>query len=136
MKVNRANAQSRLAGFCYRKGNSKLCFALLTSFSAAQNHLPRSLAAGGKTRSEVDVSVKKSRCGTGSLLPRNGALFMTSLVVRVVCWSRQFGMEEFSQLPTFRSLYTAAKGGFGFASNLVQSVSHCHTLWVLNVGTF
>jgi hypothetical protein len=32
----------------FASANGKLCFELLTSFSAAQNHLPRSLAAGGK----------------------------------------------------------------------------------------
>jgi hypothetical protein len=47
MTVSRANAQSRLSGILFAPANSKLCFALLTSFSAAQNHLPRSLAAGG-----------------------------------------------------------------------------------------
>jgi hypothetical protein len=50
-----ANIKEGSPFFCYRKGNSKVCFALLTSFSAAQNHLPRSFAAGGKTPSEVGV---------------------------------------------------------------------------------
>jgi hypothetical protein len=53
LRVSRANAQSRLSGILFATANSKLCFALLTSFSAAQNHLPRSLEAGGGTHSEV-----------------------------------------------------------------------------------
>jgi hypothetical protein len=39
-KVNRANIQSRLSGILFAQANSKLCFALLTSFPAAQNNLP------------------------------------------------------------------------------------------------
>jgi hypothetical protein len=48
IKVSRANAQSRPSGILIARAISKLCFGLLTSFSAAQNHLPRSLAAGGR----------------------------------------------------------------------------------------
>jgi hypothetical protein len=40
MKVSRANAQSRLSGILIAHAIGKLCFALLTSFPAAQNHLP------------------------------------------------------------------------------------------------
>ena len=46
MKVSRANAQSRPSGILIAHAIGKLCFALLTSFSAAQNHLPRCLKAG------------------------------------------------------------------------------------------
>jgi hypothetical protein len=41
MKVNRANSQSRPSGILCALAHGKLYFALLTSFSAAQNHLPR-----------------------------------------------------------------------------------------------
>jgi hypothetical protein len=40
-KVNRANTQSRQSGILCALAHGKLYFALLTSFSAAQNHLPR-----------------------------------------------------------------------------------------------
>jgi hypothetical protein len=40
--VNRANTQSRDSGILCALAHGKLYFALLTSFSAAQNHLPRS----------------------------------------------------------------------------------------------
>ena len=39
--VNKANAQSRPSGILCALAHGKLYFALLTSFSAAQNHLPR-----------------------------------------------------------------------------------------------
>jgi hypothetical protein len=48
MKVSGANAQSRPSGILIAHAIGKLCFALLTPFSAAQNNLPRSLAAGGR----------------------------------------------------------------------------------------
>jgi hypothetical protein len=41
LTVNRANAQSRDSGILCALAHGKLYFALLTSFSAAQNHLPR-----------------------------------------------------------------------------------------------
>jgi hypothetical protein len=39
--VNKANAQSRDSGILCASAHGKLYFALLTSFSVAQNHLPR-----------------------------------------------------------------------------------------------
>jgi hypothetical protein len=54
-EVNGANAQSRLSGILCAPAHGKLCFALLTSFSAAQNYLPRSLMAGGENTSEVGI---------------------------------------------------------------------------------
>ena len=41
LTVNKANAQSRDSGILCALAHGKLYFALLTSFSAAQNHLPR-----------------------------------------------------------------------------------------------
>jgi hypothetical protein len=38
-KVSRNTIQFRLSGILFATANSKLCFELLTSFSAAQNHL-------------------------------------------------------------------------------------------------
>jgi len=37
--VNSANAQARSGGILFAPANSKLCFELLTSFTAAQNAL-------------------------------------------------------------------------------------------------
>jgi len=51
--INRAIAQSRICGNLFAPANSKLCFALLTSFYAAQNHLPHNRTAMGETHSEV-----------------------------------------------------------------------------------
>lgn len=41
LTVNKSNAQSRSSGILCALAHGKLYFALLTSFSAAQNHLPR-----------------------------------------------------------------------------------------------
>jgi hypothetical protein len=58
MKVNRANAQSRHSGILCASAHGKLCFALLTSYPAAPNHLPRCLDAGGRIHSEVVYPVE------------------------------------------------------------------------------
>ncbi|MDR1895167.1 MAG: hypothetical protein LBR10_00055 [Prevotellaceae bacterium] len=55
IKVNEANAQSRLSGISSAPANGKLCFALLTSFYAAQNHAPAALMQGGENTSEVGI---------------------------------------------------------------------------------
>jgi hypothetical protein len=52
-KVNRANAQSRPSGILFAPANGKLYFELLISFCAAQNNLPPSPKAEGRTHSEV-----------------------------------------------------------------------------------
>ena len=39
-KVSRANAQSRPSGILFAQANGKLYFERLTTFRAAQNHLP------------------------------------------------------------------------------------------------
>jgi hypothetical protein len=50
IKVSKANAQSRPGGILIAHAIGKLCFALLTPFSAAQNNLP---LKRGRMRSEV-----------------------------------------------------------------------------------
>ena len=67
-KVSRANAQSRLSGILCSLEHGKLCFLLLTSFPATQNHLPltqgrdalRSRASGEKIQALCIAPLKSN----------------------------------------------------------------------------